>query len=363
VTDPFDALSSPVEPQAPRPAFARTLRARVASELGLDPSDHPPTVELPRRSPTMSSASATRPAPRPGAAEIGAARAVPYLTVLGAPGALDWYQEVFAAVEQLRVVGDDGRVGHAGFTIGGAEFMLSDEHPEIGVRSPESLGGTSFAIHLTVADVDAVFARAVAAGATALMEPADQPHGARHGALVDPFGHRWMVSQDIEAVSVADYAERSHGSGYEVVGTGPDETVVAADRPGSGGGIWAAAFYSDALAGIRQLVEVFGFEEQIVVVGDDGTTVVHSQLRWPEGGVVQAGTYDPDNIYSHAPGDQSLYLVTADPQAVWERCRAAGLEVVQAPYEPDHDPGGMGFTVRDLEGNIWSVGSYGQAHA
>ena len=69
--------------------------------------------------------------------------------------------------------------------------------------------------------------------------------------------------------------------------------------------------------------------------------------------------YDPDNVFSHQPGGQGLYVVTADPAAVWERCRAAGVAVVREPEAPDHDPGGMGFSVRDPEGNIWSFGTYG----
>ena len=353
MTDPFDALTSPAEPQTPRPVFARALRARVVDELGLDPMDALPTIDLPQRSRTMST---TTTAPT-----IAATVLVPYITVTGGVRALDWYAEAFGAVEVLRVVGDDGRIGHAEITIGTARIMLSDEYPEIDVRSPQTLGGSATALHLTVPDIDGLFARAVAAGATSLSEPGDQVHGNRQGTLLDPFGHRWMLSQVIEELDVATYAERSQGSGFEVRGTPEGQTVTAADRPGTGGGIWAAAFYTDALAGIRQLVDVFGFEEQIVVVGDDGTTVHHSQLRWPEGGTVQAGTYDAGSIYHHAPGTQTLYVVTADPWAVWERCQAVGLEVVQEPYTPDYDdPNGMGFGVRDREGNIWSFGTYGR---
>ena len=69
--------------------------------------------------------------------------------------------------------------------------------------------------------------------------------------------------------------------------------------------------------------------------------------------------YDPANVFDHPPGEQSLYVVTAEPHAVWERCRAAGVDVVREPEAPDHDPGGMGFSVRDPEGNIWSFGTYG----
>ena len=361
MTDPFDALSAPIEPQEPRPSFARALRARVVDALGLDPRDASPTtdlptIDLPQRSRTMPTTTGPT---RAGADPVAAVALVPYLAISGAARALDWYGEVFGAVEQLRVVGDDGRIGHAELTIGTARLMLSDEYPEIDVRSPQTLGGSATTLHLTVPDVDAAFARAVAAGATAVAEPADQPHGNRHGTLVDPFGHRWMLSQVLEELDVATYAERSQGSGFEVVGAGPGHNVAFADRPGTGGGIWASAYYEDALAGIRQLVDLFGFEEQLVVTADDGVTVVHSQLRWPEGGTVSVGTYDPGNQYSLPPGAQSLYVVTADPWSLWERCRAAGLEVVQEPYSPAYDPDGMGFGVRDREGNIWSFGTHG----
>lgn len=339
--DPFDALATPIERQEPRTSFRRDLRRRLVDRLDLDPHrafETPATIDLPERKKNMST----------GTVPITASAVTPYLTAHDADAALDWYAEAFGAVEQLRIPMDDGGVGHAEFHIGEAVFYVSDEAPDLGVLSPHTLGGTSSALHLQVGDVDAVYGRAVAAGATAQRQPADQPHGARHGVLVDPFGHRWMLSQPIATDNPA-----------KIPGTSDGETIVAADRPGTGGGIWAGVFYDDALAGIRFLVDTFGFEEQIVVTAPDDTTVVHSQLRWPEGGIVQAGTADPDNVFTHPPGGQSLYVVTADPHAVWERCRAAGLEVVRPPEEPDHDPGGMGFSVRDPEGNIWSFGTYG----
>jgi PhnB protein len=354
MTDPFDVLSTPVEPQVPRPAFARDLRARLVDAHGLDPADAVPGVELPARSAPAS----TRAAASTRGASV-ASGLVPYLTVSAGPAALEWYAEALGAVEELRVVGDDGRIGHAELTLGDLRMMLSDEYPEMGVLSPETLGGTSSALHLTVPDVDAAFARAVAAGATVLSEPGDQVHGHRQASLLDPFGHRWMLSQVVEELDVGAYAERSRGTGFDVVGTRPGDRVTAASRQGSGGGIWAVATYRDAVAGIRQLVEVFGFEEQIVVVGPDGTTVHHSELRWPEGGVVQAATYDPANPHTAEPGTSSLYVVTADPWSVFARCEAAGVEVDRPPYAPDYDPDGMGFVVRDREGNLWSFGTYG----
>lgn len=356
-TDPFEDLAAPLERQQPRPSFANDLRRRLRTELGLD-DEPPPTIRLPERKPTMTTATATP----------TATGATAYLTVNDAAAAIDFYVGAFGAVEEMRVVGDDGRIGHADLTIGTVTVFLADEYPDIGVLSPATLGGTGAGVMLHVADVDGLFERAVAAGATAQSEPTDQDHGNRTATIVDPFGHRWMLSQHVEDVDAQTYAQRLEDSEFHVEGDfdhlrdipgTESETVLRADRPGTGGGIWASAHYEDALAGIRFLVDVFGFTEQIVVVGDDDFTVVHSQLRWPEGGIVQAGTYDTDNPFSHPPGTQSLYVVTADPESILQRCRDTGVEIVREPEEPDYAPGTMVFAVRDPEGNVWSFGQYG----
>lgn len=342
MTDPFDALASPTEPQTPRPSFARSLRTRLVAALDLDPADVAPIVELPRRNPMP-----------PTTTTPVATAVIPYLTASDAVGALAWYAQAFGAEEQFRVVGPDGLLGHAEFRIGDAVFYLSDEHPALGVLSPTSLGGTPFALHLTVADVDELFARAVATGATPQREPEDQPHGARHGTLVDPYGHRWMLSQPIEQVSLADYAARAEGTPYRV------DVADGASRDGGPyvDGIWTVVTYADPDAGIRFVTEVLGFEELVMVRAEDGS-IVHSEYRWPEGGIVQLATWADDNEFIPRPGAQGLYVVTTDPRRVWERCEAAGAEVVRAPYEPHYDPGGMGFSIRDPEGNAWSFGSY-----
>ncbi len=123
-------------------------------------------------------------------------------------------------------------------------------------------------------------------------------------------------------------------------------------------GIWSVVAYADPEAGIRFVTEVLGFEEQVMARGDDGS-IVHSEYRWPEGGVVQVAGADPDNPFVPEPGQKGgLYVVTRDPQAVWERCQNAGVEVVRPPEEPHYDPGGLAFVIRDPEGNLWSFGSY-----
>lgn len=161
------------------------------------------------------------------------------------------------------MVGDDDLIGHAELTVGEARFMLSDEYPGMGVVSPRTTGGTTVAIHLEVDDVDELYRRAVRAGATSLREPADQAHGARHGTLVDPFGHRWMLSQQLQRLSVDEYAARADGSGFRV----QSGRIRHGSRTGGPyrDGIWAVVTYADPPAGIRFVTEVLGFEEQVLV--------------------------------------------------------------------------------------------------
>jgi PhnB protein len=114
----------------------------------------------------------------------------PMLCVRDAAGAIAWYREALGADEVLRLT-DGAMVTHCEMRIGGAGFMLADEFPEIGVLSPASIGGSPVMLLLDVADVDAAFARAVAAGAT--VERAVAGDTLRNGKLVDPYGHRWMI--------------------------------------------------------------------------------------------------------------------------------------------------------------------------
>ncbi len=138
-----------------------------------------------------------------------AARIVPYLIVSGGPAAIDFYERALGATVTLRIDQPDGRVGHAELDVDGAQFSMADEFPEIDVVGPATLGGTSVTIELTVADVDAVVARAIDAGATVVREVADQFHGSRSGQVLDPFGHRWTVTTPGEEMSAEEMQRRT----------------------------------------------------------------------------------------------------------------------------------------------------------
>ncbi len=118
---------------------------------------------------------------------------VPYLCCSDAASAIGFYTSVFGAVEVQRWTADDGRIGHAELEFDGEKLFLADEHPEIGVRGPRTLGGTPVSFVLTVPDADATVAAAVRAGAAVERPVTDQDDGSRAGWLIDPFGHRWNL--------------------------------------------------------------------------------------------------------------------------------------------------------------------------
>ena len=135
--------------------------------------------------------------------------ATPYLCCKDAARAIEFYMEAFGATEFMRMAQPDGRIGHAEIRIGDAPIMLADEFPDIGVRSPQAIGGSPVTIHVYVEDVDAIARRAVARGATLLRPVEDQFYGDRNCRLEDPFGHVWMISTHKEDVAPEEMKRRA----------------------------------------------------------------------------------------------------------------------------------------------------------
>jgi len=149
-----------------------------------------------------STASAVKPVPE------GYHTVTPYLIVNGAARALDFYRKAFGAKEQVRMPGPDGKVMHAEIQIGDSKVMLADEFPQMGAKSPQSIGGTPVGICLYVARVDAVYEQAIAAGAKVERPLKDQFYGDRSGTVIDPFGHKWTIATHIEDVSPDEMQKR-----------------------------------------------------------------------------------------------------------------------------------------------------------
>ena len=133
----------------------------------------------------------------------------PYLIVDGAAEAIRFYGTAFGATEILTMpMGDSGKLAHAEIRIGDSHVMLADEFPDMGFLSPKTRGGATSSLLIYLADVDAAFERAVAAGCTAERPPENQFWGDRMGTLVDPFGHRWSLATHFEDVSEEEMGRR-----------------------------------------------------------------------------------------------------------------------------------------------------------
>jgi uncharacterized glyoxalase superfamily protein PhnB len=119
----------------------------------------------------------------------------PYLAVADARRAIDWYVGALGAEVTFEpIVMPDGRIGHVELAVGGAGWMMSDEHPEIGVEAPAPGRGAAVTLHLTVDDCDAVAHRVAEHGVEILRGPEDSPPAGRVAVFVDPFGHRWFLN-------------------------------------------------------------------------------------------------------------------------------------------------------------------------
>ena len=223
--DAFDVLAADTSPIRPDRRFADSLRLQLDTELGVRMTD---TI--------AQTGTDTDTAP----AAIDPLKVTntitPYLVVNGAAAAIDFYVAAFGAVEHHRMVGDDGRIGHAEIIVGGSRLMMADEYPEVDALGPTTRGGTSVNFTITVPDVDRSFATALALGAKQLRPVEDQFYGFRQGTLVDPFGHQWSLSTPIAGYTDQQYVEQSAAEGFAVVhaddaeraGTPVADTPVAA---------------------------------------------------------------------------------------------------------------------------------------
>jgi PhnB protein len=124
----------------------------------------------------------------------------PHLVVRDAARAADWYVAALGAEELGRIEVPGGKLMQVELRFDDATVMLADEFPAMGVLSPQSIGGTATVLHLATDDVDALWERAIGAGAEIRQPLSDAFWGERYGQITDPFGHRWGLAQRIRDV-------------------------------------------------------------------------------------------------------------------------------------------------------------------
>lgn len=188
--DPLSVLRVDDLPVQPDPDFAARLRQRLESAVALP--NRTEGVIMSGTAEILDELTATN-APEQAGYTVPRSAAVPYLQIARARDAIDWYVDAFGAtVVGEPIIMDDGRVGHAELAIAGGVLYLADEFPELGLKAPTS-GFTSVSLMLHVADTDSALERAHDCGADVVME-AEENYGSRRATIVDPFGHRWMLS-------------------------------------------------------------------------------------------------------------------------------------------------------------------------
>ena len=357
--DPFDALAAGTAAIEPSTAFRSELRNRLAIELEL--TEEIAAVHTPAR---LTGASTPSVAPsrvqsntqeitmtdQDDATETEMANdaLVPYLCCSGAAEAMAFYIDVFGAIETMRMVSDDGRVGHAELRVGAAKFFLADEYPEIGVLSPTTLGGSSVNLQLRVGDVDAVYRSALGHGATGMRPPSDQFYGERTATITDPYGHRWTFTAPIETVSNEVMAQRSAAQGFtssfgEASGVAPD--TARADGPD----VVEVGYYTIGVVDVDKAAAfygaLFGWAAEEAAVGSVGGLYRHvANTKLPLGFT--------DNETSGRP---RLHYRVDDVAAAAERVRQLGGTVVSID---DYASGGSASCLDD-QGNafdLWEPG-------
>jgi PhnB protein len=273
--------------------------------------------------------------------------ATAYMTFKDAAAAISFYRKAFGAKERLRLAEASGRIGHAEITIGDSVIMLSDEYPDHGVLSAQSLGGSPVKMDLRVDDVDAVAERLVAAGATVVRPVEDQFYGYRSGQFADPFGYTWVISTLTEKVSPEEMQRRFD----DVMKPAPKPAV-----PPIPAGYRTMTPYlvaKNAPALLEFVTQAFAAKENHKSTGSAGG--MHAEIQLGDSKMMIGGGGEGYS-WKGEPKLGAFHVYVADCDAAYRRALAAGGTGIDAPV--DRSYGERSGTVKDAEGNFWYIATY-----
>ena len=293
---------------------------------------------------------ASKAAPAPAPQQTATA----YLIVNGAARAIEFYKQAFGAEEIMRLTGPDDRIGHAEIRIGNTMIMLADEFPDHGALSAQTIGGSPVSIHLQVDDVDAMAARAIAAGAKVLRPVQDQFYGERTGQFADPFGLKWVIATHKETLTTEEMqrrfknlTENAPASPAEPKKSGMQASYI---RKGYRT-ITPYLTVADAPQLIDFVKQAFGAEEAYRGTGSAGG--VHCELRVGNTMLMIGGGTGGGSSWSGTPGPSSLHIYVPDCDAAYQQALRAGATSIS---EPATQPWGERLArVKDRSGNNWFI--------
>src|SRR5580700_8619534 len=281
--------------------------------------------------------------------------ATPRLTFKDAAKAIEFYVQAFGAKETMRF--DTGEsIPHAEIRIGDSSITLSEEWPEGGRFSAETLGYSPVQLSLDVADVDGFAKRAVAAGMKALGPIRDQFYGRREGSFVDPFGYTWNISTVTEEMSVEEMhrrmAKMTRGpEGGQLHG---QESAKRVDPiPPGFRTVTPYLIAKDGPALLEFAKQAFAGEETFRTVGSAGG--LHGEVRIGDSMLMMGGGI-PGKEFRFAPNTHALHIYVEDVDAVYAKALAAGATVIDAPRDQEY--GERSASVTDPAGNIWYIATH-----
>jgi PhnB protein len=278
------------------------------------------------------------------AARTGAA---PRIAFKSAAKAIEFYKAAFGAKETMRfAIGE--QIPHAELMIGDSVILLTDEWPEGGRFSAETLGNSPVAMALSVPNVDAFFQHAVDAGAKVVIPVKDQFYGRREGTLRDPFGYLWSVSTITEEMSVEEMHRRMRANQPE-----PPKHSDVLPIPKGYRTVTPYPVVQDAPALIDFVKETFGAEEIFRSIGSAGG--VHAEVRIGDS-MMMLGGGGRDLTWRGESKPLAFHVYVPDCDAAYERALAAGGTSLSRPADQSY--GERSATVVDAGGNYWYIATF-----
>ena len=265
-----------------------------------------------------------------------------YLCFNNAAGAIEYYKEAFGAEELSRLAEPSGKIGHAEIKIGEAIIMLSDEYPDYGALSPQTIGGSPIRLHLSVPDVDSVVAKAVRLGANLVRPIEDQFYGDRSGQITDPFGYTWTIATHQRDVPVDEMQKQFD----EFLEKGASEEPSSSKTSYMREGFHTVTPYLT----VEHPAELLAFTRKAFLATEVFRTTgsaggMHAEVKIGDSMLMIGG----------APGMEqkltAIHLYVPDVDEAYKRSLEAGATSLFAPADQPY--GERSGAVQDPSGNRW----------
>ena len=269
--------------------------------------------------------------------------ATPRLTFKNVAKAIEFYKAALGAKEIMRFE-HEGKIPHAEIMIGDSSIDLSDEWPEGGRFSAETVGQSPVQVNLQVDDVDSFAARAVAAGLKTLRPISDQFYGNREGNFLDPFGYTWNIYTVTEEMSVEEMHRRMHA------GQPQEEKPKVSPIPKGFRTITPYMIAADGPALLEFAKKAFDAQEMYRGIGSAGG--LHGEIKIGDSRLMIGGGI-PGKEFRATPSTIALHVYVKDVDAVYEQALAAGATSIHKPIDQEYGERSVGL--KDPAGNYWYV--------